>query len=177
MSPREEWYVTVEGIFPVVWHRFCVGRKVKPLYIELSNGSLQLMCGLNRNPNASFLAAIGKAGGRIVRVKHEVQPGHPQFERPSGPSIVYYECHVKIDGPYADDPQDLPSDMGISRDLFRPNRWYLTKRRPEPFDAANFAAGVKTFLSWDLTDRCRIVGVEYEACLTDTNKALDEGWL
>ncbi len=168
MSRHEEWHVTVDGISPVAWFMVCVALDIKPLYIQLSNGRLQLMCAAKHD--VSELVSRLEPNIRIVRVKREVSALEP------GETALYWECHVKLDGPYEHEYGGSGADPshGSSRDLFRPERWYVTKRLPHEFDAEQFAGWVGEVLGDYDTHRA---GYEYEACLLDTNPDLDQGWL
>lgn len=156
----EEVHVTVEGTSPVEWAGLCRSLKVKPLFIELNNFTTQLMCSLDHYDDE--LARVFKYWGlNVIRVKREVHPD----AIPAGVTPLYYECHVKINGTF--DPL-MPM---ASRDLYQRHRWYCTKRTTEPFDAREFVK-----LAMAIHPDLNIVGVEYEACLSDTNEALDDGW-
>lgn len=154
MSYKEEWHVTVEGD-PIEWKHLCDHLWMKPLWIELSNFSTQLMCASATNVNPREIGP----NFRIVRVKHEVSELRLS-DRPT-----YYECHVKLDG------QFNPKLPNSSRDLYRSARWYVTKRSPRPFDALRFVNGVESLTS------SRVAGYEYEICINDTNRLLDDGWI
>ena len=155
MNRHEEWHVTVDGITPLAWHTFCSRYQIKPLYIELNNFNTQLMCAASIDPTN----LIREAGINIVRIKHEVStPVH-------GEPIVYWECHVKLDGPFH------PAFGMASRDLYRANRWYATWRLPVEFDAGKFVEWVRASLP-----DCKFAGYEYECAILDTNPAIDEGW-
>jgi len=161
--PRfEEWHVTILGD-PIAWHAFCLEHGLKPLYIELQNGELQLMCASAHDPRY-FLSGVVDEDERpifpVVRVKHEVSALR------DGETAVYYEAHVKFNGPWRTDRK------GVSRDLFRVQRWYMTKRSRAPFDADAHAK-----LSTSQARPSRFAEVEYEVCILDTNPKLDEGWL
>jgi len=155
---HQEWHITVEGD-PVRWHDFCLRQKMKPLYIELNDFRRQLLCAAQFNPMHNIIAACPHHF-RIIRVKHEVS-----HLLPGDPSPLYYECHVKLDGEFN---PELPM---ASRDLYRADRWYVTRRTQVPFLAQDFVAAVE-----DACDDAKVVGWEYEACLVDTNRALDAGW-
>lgn len=167
---REEWHITVshDNASAVAnWHRWCQRQKIKPLYIELSNFERQLMCAASRDVSQ----AVADAGWKIIRVKRE-------RETQSGASgdlgALYYECHVKIDGQL----EDLGPGVGASRDLYRADRWYATQRSNRPFDPSLFIDVVGRELVRLRPSRSnRIAGYEYEACLLDTNRGLDAGWL
>lgn len=170
---HEEYHVTVDGIDPIAWHAFCSDQGVKPLYIELSTRNLQLMCALKSLPAegasdaptfSDFTDAIAASFPevRIVREKFEVNVMN-QDERP-----VYYECHVKIDGPM------LFNFPMASRDLYRQARWYVSKRSRNPFDADAFYRQI--LKRFEGRANQKIVGYEYEVCVRDTNHALDAGW-
>lgn len=167
--PRhEELHVTVEGD-PLEWADFCRQFGYKPLYIELSNLSRQLMLAVSYQgaEEAQALADnVQDRGFRIVRIKHEVSALR------EGETPIYYETHVKLDG------EMRPDRQGASRDLYRSNRWYMTRRagavqgQPPPFKAEAF---VEQAARW--AKQSTVVGVESEYCLLDTNPALDAGWL
>lgn len=181
-APRhEEWHVTVEGD-PIAWWNFCSGKAgwenyygrnvvVKPLYIELADRRLQLLSAMSFDPSKTvegddkaptFLQACHHGGFKVVRVKHEVSALRP------GDVPLYYELHVKLDGPFRTDRS------GASRDLYRENRWYQyrTERSSQPFDAFDYIARFVTQSKPSV-----MAGFEYEACLLDTNPGLDAGWL
>jgi hypothetical protein len=143
----EEWHITVDAD-PVRWHRFCGIIGVKPLYIELSTFERQLMCASKHNPADEIIRQgrnfLGQA--QIIRIKHE--------------------CHVKLDGPFDPNAEEM-----VSRDLYRKDRWYITKRRRNPFIAEDFVNDVRTF-AID-SKRVIVAGWEYEAALIDTNPELD----
>lgn len=163
--PRfEEWHVTVKGD-PVAWADFCRENGIKPLFIELQGGATQLMCASAYDPS-SLIHQLMDDNERqlftVVRVKHEVSALR------DGEKAVYYEAHAKLNGPWRTDRK------GVSRDLYRvqEQRWYMTYRSSTPFDAAAFALRAKS-----LSKPSLLAEVEYEACILDTNPALDGGWL
>ncbi len=165
---KEEWHTTIahaDEHTVARWHTWCRTRGVKPLYIELATGGLQLMCA----SAADISEAVTKSGFEVVRVKHEV-PGAINVSDPG--TAYYYECHVKIDGRYC---SNLGPDMAVSRDLYRPSRWYVTQRTRRPFRPSMFIDLVTREI--ERIGLARVVGAEYEACLLDTNPNLDEGWL
>jgi hypothetical protein len=161
----EEWHITVDAD-PVRWHHFCGIIGVKPLYIELSTFERQLMCASKHNPADDIMRQgrnfLGQA--QIIRIKHEVAA------LALGEQSVYYECHVKLDGPFDPDAEQM-----VSRDLYRKDRWYITKRSLSPFSAQEFVDDVRTFA----IDAKHVViaGWEYEAALIDTNPGLDARWV
>jgi len=164
---HEEWHVTVEGD-PVTWHQLLTDKRlragIKPLFIELNNFELQLMCASTFDPQTlirMWNLANPAASFEIIRIKHEVS------EVQSGETVLYWEAHAKIDGPF----QPRRFDK-TSRDLFRHNRWYVTKRREIPFNQEEFRHIVQTGLPFG----CTLAEVEYEACLVDTNRELDRDW-
>lgn len=164
-SREEEWHVTVEGVDAVTWANWCAESGIKPLYIELSNFERQLMCAAQDDPSDMILLCTKEGGGlpgttKIVRVKHEVS------ELWDDEVAVYYECHVKLDGPFR---VDWPN---ASRDLYRDERWYRTRRSAAPFDPATFRD-----LARSQSKPSVIAGMEYEACLSDTNPGLDSRWI
>lgn len=162
---HEEFHVTVDGVNPIAWFDFCTNQGVKPLYIELNTMGLQLMCGLEDEKAMDvFTELFGSEfpEGKIVRVKHEVNVMNDS-ERP-----VYYECHVKIDGPM------LINQPMASRDLYRANRWYLTRRSPNPFSAEDFFRSVQKRMENRANQK--VVEFEYEVCVSDSNPGLDAGW-
>jgi hypothetical protein len=153
-SPRrEEFHVTVEGS-PVEWYFMCKSEGVKPLWIELNTGELQLMCAAR-----SRIVDFGP-DFRIIRVKREVSETYP------GEHPTYYECHVKLDGPFQ---RNFPMS---SRDLYRAERWYATKRSPRPFNPTTFVEAVR-----ELAPNSRVRGYEYEIAIEDTNRLLDDKWI
>jgi len=155
MNRHEEWHVTVDGIDPITWRLFCLEHNIKPLYIELNNFNTQLMCAANFDAEEM----IASAGINIVRVKHEVSlPVH-------GEPVVYWECHVKLDGPF------VPEVEMSSRDLYRVDRWYATMRQPKQFDYQAFVDYIVR------PSGCKYAGHEYECAIKDTNPAIDRGWL
>lgn len=157
---REEWHVTVSGVAPGQWHAFCEEQRIKPLFIELNNRALQLMCELREDPETSgLLETIAEAGWKVERIKHEVSALRP------GEEVVYYECHVKFDGPFRADRRLA------SRDLFRTDRWYQTRRSPTPFVPEKFASQAALLAKGSKLDH-----FEYEICIRDTNPRLDDGW-
>jgi len=159
----EEYHVTVEDINPIDWFNFCHDLDVKPLHIELNNMNLQLMCALGEDPEV-LIEKLGAdyKDARVVRVKHEVNIMTAE-ERP-----VYYECHVKLEGPMLG---NIPMS---SRDLYRGNRWYLTKRSVSPFSAEDFYRGV--IRRMENRSNQKVLGFEYEVCVQDTNPSIDAGW-
>jgi hypothetical protein len=163
----EEFHVTVDGVNPIDWFNFCSDHEVKPLHIELNTMGLQLMCALGEDPEVLIKKLTtyewpGAETVRVVRVKHEVNPMTAN-ERP-----VYYECHVKLEGPMLG---NIPMS---SRDLYRGNRWYLTKRSANPFSAEDFYRGVVKRM--DNRSNQKVLGFEYEVCVQDSNPSLDSGW-
>jgi hypothetical protein len=162
--PRhEEWHATVEGN-PIEWYQFCIDHGFKPLFIELSNMTLQLMCASDMDPRPALLGRW-----EVLRVKHEVS--EPRDDE----QVLYWECHVKINGPYR---RDLAKKLAhrTSRDLYRGGyRWYVTHRQGTPFDAEalvdNYVRRMANYRGLSVD------GHEYEACILDTNPALDENWL
>jgi hypothetical protein len=165
IAPRhEEWHITVKGD-PVRWADFCREHDLKPLFIELQGGATQLMCASSFDPSILLLDLVDENERQlftIIRVKHEVSVLR------DGERALYYEAHVKFNGPWRTDRK------GVSRDLYRAHeqRWYMTHRQATPFDAAAFGAKATV-----LARPSRFDEVEYEACILDTNPALDGGWL
>jgi hypothetical protein len=85
---------------------------------------------------------------------------------------IYWEIHAKFDGPFR------PAWHMSSRDLFREDRWYLTRREPQPF---RFKEWLDMVQRWALMqDGWRgpscLAGWEYEAAVLDTNPNLDARW-
>jgi len=175
---KGEWHITVEGNnFQNVlrWSAFCAQTGIKPLWIELNDYRRQLMCAARENVSRDIHAA----GFDIIRVKHEVQPTCQRLDISTHKDIlpmskfldvpaevaVYYECHVKFDGPFK------PIMPMASRDLLRESRWYMTSRATQPFD---YAALVHE--ACGANPDCRFAGYEYEAALIDSNPGLDKGW-
>lgn len=175
---REEWHVTVRGVSACRWARMChetiVGPnrlELKPLDIELSTFERQLMCASPINPVDALLETKRyynwpdvQDNFEIVRIKHEceVAGDFGLF------GANYYECHVKLDGEF-----DPCAPFLMSRDLYRAQRFYATMRRYQPFDAEAFVESVKAFFR----PTAHVAGHEYEACLSDTNEALDARWV
>jgi hypothetical protein len=153
-----EWHVTVApSSCPVRWHRFCEQFGLKPLWIELNNFSRQLMCAAHQDVSEDCILA----GFPVIRVKHEVSsPLH-------GEEVLYYECHVKLDGPFR------PGAPKASRDLYRENRWYVTQRETKDFSPRPFVEWVR---GHPLSGELKVVAYEYEACLEDSNPELDARW-
>jgi hypothetical protein len=145
------------------WHAFCTSeRNVKPLYIELPNGELQLMCQMSDDPDPSFLEACEDAGFKIVRIKHEVN------QLRDDETALYYECHVKVNGPW------MKNIAMISRNLYRAGRWYITRRLESPFDGQQFSDLCR--LRLDKSKYQKFDGFEYEIVVEDTNPDLDARW-
>lgn len=170
---HHEWHVTVEGD-PLKWRGFCASNGLKALWIELNNFELQLMCEAAFDPSE----VIKQAGWKIVRVKHEVETfqiditTHDALQTQYLPEHIdnadYYEVHFKLNGPF------IPGIPHTSRDLFRDNRWYITHRQVTAFNPDDvmgdlFRSSSDAFAMLD--------DFEYEACVYDTNPALDKGWV
>lgn len=155
---HQEWHVTVEGD-PVRWHSLCERANIKPLYIELNNFERQLMCAAKQDPRDFYFLTNPAFGFTTVRVKHEVE------RILDGETALYYECHVKFDGPFRSQFEMT------SRDLYRQHRWYMTLRQEQPFEPLDFVGYAKAS-----APESRFIGFEYEACLLDTNKELDKRW-
>lgn len=155
-SRHEEWHVTVDGVSPLAWETFCCLNGIKPLFIELNNFNTQLMCAAKVDPSNR----IREDGINIVRIKHEVSV--PVFSE----AQLYWECHVKLDGPFN------PKIHGASRDLYRANRWYVTHRR-----TAAFKNDFAWFIDLVVEQGNKFAGYEYECAVLDTNPELDRGWL
>jgi hypothetical protein len=160
--PRdEEWHATVLGSV-TDWVEFCNAQGWTPLFIELSNGALQLMCASDTDPRSALL---NQDQFTLLRVKHEVRELLDK-EKP-----LYYEAHVKLDGVYR------PDRPGASRDLLRSTlsskggRWYLTRRNIAPLDLTRFREDAVNYAV-----QSTIAGVEGEIVLLDTNPDLDKDW-
>lgn len=170
-----EWHVTVLGD-PFQWRGFCAAIGIKPLWIELNNFETQLMCAADHDPRQE----IFQGGWQVIRTKHEVEtfPIDITTHNQKGPTwlpetiegALYYECHVKIDGPFK------PVFQMSSRDLFRRDRWYVTKREARPFNGKDFAEDIDRVLNHFPGGQCTIDEYEYEAALIDTNHELDDNW-
>lgn len=169
---HEEWHVTVTGD-PLVWPRMCAAFGAKPLWIELSTFERQLMCACPRRPplithrfpeGEETIISCG-AFGRfpVVRIKHEVAVALPDE------AVQYYECHVKLNGPFN------PKAPLASRDLYRENRWYSTMRSTLEFDPIEWVEFLMKHPR--LIAQSTIAGWEYEACILDTHQSLDEHWV
>jgi hypothetical protein len=188
MSIHEEWHVTVEGD-PWKWRQLCdTLRGFKPLWIELNTFERQLMSASAFDPrsirNAYGIPLIEAAGFKIIRVKHEIQPTvvsidittqgeeRKYYSRPvpEPNTVLYYECHVKIDGTFN------PALPLASRDLFRSDRWYVTKRQLEPFSGQEFHDAVRIALA-HMNTPVRASKYEYEAAVLDTYPRLDAEWM
>jgi hypothetical protein len=158
---HEEWHLTVKGN-PLLWHAFCLEMGVKPLWIELNNFERQLMCAITDPVKAAAVKRRIEQNGvfKLLREKYEVMPNGSE-ENP-----LYYECHVKLDGPF------IPTYRMSSRDLYRDERWYLTERWNSPFNPLRFIEQVRA----SLEGICKVVGSEYEVALIDTNPDLDVNW-
>lgn len=185
---KHEHHITVAGD-PLMWRGWCAAAGIKSLWIELNTFERQLMCAITGSDLErecctieAYIKDIGKSFA-IERIKHEVQPElidistHCKEAYLSVPRVidgaVYYECHVKLDGPF------LPHVAGSSRDLFRDSRWYVTRRQPEPFNPEVFAHTVTKRVNTDTQWRgaSRVHSFEYEACVRDTNPKLDQHWM
>jgi hypothetical protein len=175
---REEWHVTVEGD-QHAWRGFCTAIGIKPLRIELSTFEIQLMCaipgtwvseeyGAHVNPADAMVALhaeIDRKGFRVVRVKREVQVAAGETLA----DALYYECHIKIDGPFN------PQAPMASRDLFRDHRWYLTRRELSPFDHEHWVTA--THIALKTQPGAQIHSWEYECAIVDTHPELDSSWV
>lgn len=188
---HEEHHITVDPstVDPIRWHRLCVlAFNIKPLYIELNDHRTQLMCAVPKADVSNLLHLIARQDVKVVRVKHEVQELSPidvtshggadvmYITQHRGEVIRYFECHVKLDGPFC---PELP---GSSRDLYRVNRWYVTKRSRRPFDPLDFvhrvehAAALKARELGSWRQPSVVAAFEYEAAIIDTNPAIDDRW-
>lgn len=190
MNRHEEFHVTVapsktQTTFGLTrtrnlafdWRRFCETLQIKPLWIELNTFETQLMCAAPTDPTELII----RAGYEILRFKHEVgvepinvstfQDLGPRFIPGTEPRALYYECHVKLDGPFR---PDLPL---ASRDLYRQERWYMTHRSSAPFDGKAFVDAVMGNLRHTGDEITTLAGWEYEAAIEDTNSALDAKWI
>lgn len=163
---HEEFHVTVKGDHRL-WAAFCEENGLKPLFIELADAqhTLQLMCEAKFDPRPLIIQMVDENDRQlftIVRVKHEVSA------LVGDEKALYWEAHAKFEGPWRTDRR------GVSRDLYRAHqgRWYMTKRSLEPFDGEGFALRAQS-----LSKPSRFIECEYEACILDTNRALDGGWL
>ena len=160
----EEWHATVTGNV-VDWIAHCNDHGWTPLFLELNNGSVQLMCTAASDPRP-VLDDYPEFG--VLRIKHEVL----NLEGDEKP--LYYEVHAKFDGQYR------PDHRGASRDLLRstasPNgargRWYITYRANVPIDVPSFAELMK-----GRGKGSTLVDIEQEVVLLDTNTQLDANWL
>lgn len=184
---HEEYHVTVEGD-PMYWPEVCSDLGIKPLWIELNTFERQLMCAAKPQPGGVLKLAqrIESYGYKIVRMKDEIQPTRLDISTYASPclfldvpnpaDVIYYECHIKLDGPFR------PAIRMSSRDLYRDDRWYITTRHEKPFEAAFLAhleAQVRQWVSYPDAYRGSsvIAGIEYEAAVLDTNQALDAHWV
>lgn len=172
---HEEWHVTVKGD-PFQWRGICAQLGIKPLWIELNNFERQLMSASGFNPltitNVSGQSVIEAAGFKVERIKHEVQPSDPaQLGRFGPDDVVYYECHIKLDGPF------MPQLAMSSRDLFRDSRWYLTRRSAFSFEPSDFLRRVQQYLMRGQMYSGDIAGWEYEVAVMDTNRGIDHRWV
>lgn len=161
-KPRfEEWHVTVDDTNAIDWFVFCVDKGIKPLFVELSTGELQLMCAASFDPTP-LIEERGRF--KIIRIKHEVS------ELREGEVALYYEAHLKFDGLYR---ADLAT---ASRDLYRlGRRWYLTKRHPKkPIDLVDFGERGRIVAKGKENT---LVGGEAEIVVLDTNPGLDTNWM
>lgn len=165
------------------WRHFCASLGMKALHIELNTFERQLMSAVHTHGNSDYYAAkVAAAGFIVLRVKREIQPyqldvstfnDHGKFlDCPDPRDVVYYECHVKLDGPFR------PAMQMSSRDLLREDRWYVTRRMPQPFNYREFVDMVRGWaaLPDDWREPSEVVGYEYEAAVLDTNPELDTNW-
>ena len=170
---HEEWHVTVDGINPMLWEAHCRAHGWKPLYIELTNGRRQLMLATPDDPRCEMAGYVTRGWYTLARVKHEVSDVLP------GETACYWEAHYKIDGEWMDSyASAVPAHdfhLAASRDLYRLKRSYVTRRERHRFDPQ---AGVAfEYVKFSLGPHRTLVGVEYEACLLDTNPGLDDFWI
>lgn len=186
---HEETHITVadNGYANVRrWVDFCRAHSIKPLHIELNTLERQLMCAIRthgRDDVNWWTGEVAKAGFKVTRIKQEIQPyvldittfgddGKKFLDVPAPRDVVYYECHVKFDGPFR------PFIYLSSRDLLREGRWYMTRRSRAPFDVD---ACVRMFTEWGASPdgwrgASQYAGHEYEAAVLDTNPKLDQHW-
>lgn len=159
---------------PMEFHRFCVetnlllrasgsNDRIKPLHIELNNFETQLMCAANFNP----CHIIMLKGFPIIRIKREVDGSLFSMSEREQREACYWEAHIKLDGVFQ------PGFRMSSRDLFRTNRWYVTRREKHPFDPAPFYNSVGERLKGVAI----VAGIEYEACILDSCPELDRRWV
>lgn len=161
---HEEWRITVKG-HPLLWASFCLEHNLKPLFIELSNRSTQLMCVSAFDPRAlihELLDENERPLFTILRVKHVVSALQ------GDESALYWEAHANFNGPFRADRK------GTSRDLYRAHeqRWYMTYRSRGEFHPEVFTDRAIT-----MSRPSTFAKTKYEACILDTNMGLDAGWL
>lgn len=181
---HQEYHITVEGD-PLAWVRTCHELNIKPLWIELNTFERQLMCAIKLSREWEWTAeawaeCITAHGFTVIRVKDAVCPYKldvSTFDKPNQflempTQALYYECHAKFDGPFR------PSWHMSSRDLLREDRWYVTRRQPEPFAVKEWLDMVQrwAFMSDGFRGPSCLAGWEYEAAVLDTNPKLDEHW-
>jgi hypothetical protein len=159
-SRHEEYHVTVLGE-PMAWFEFCRGAGIKPLFIELSDRRVQLLCAADFDPRV-LIDDDGRF--KVIRYKHEVSA------LLEGERALYYEAHAKFDGPVRFDFK------GTSRDLFRvtgavDGRWYQTRRRVDGPVDERFLEDAPV-----MAKHSTFVGSEVEIVLEDTNPSLDFDW-
>lgn len=184
-----EVHITVEPHDVSKWEKLCGTLKIKPLFIELSNGEYprQLMCAATVNGNfedlgdyiSKLVEAILKDGFRIVRIKPECPLDSANLIKPR----AYYECHLKILIPPSrvQEVREAGRKAGvyISRNLIgnkdNLEKWYLTCRVHKG-SAARAARrfnkvleSVKKYLPVERMDK--------ECVIYDSNEAIDGGWI
>ena len=150
IARRESWRVTVTGD-PLLWHGMCSELDLTPLYIEDADYSLHLIAILPTDPVVTgFLGVVEEQGFKVVKVQHLVSALR------EGERALFYAAHVVLDGPFR---VDRP---GASRDLYRPGRWYRSRREAKSFDSLAFLE-----LATSQSKPSKVAGFDYVVCISE----------
>ncbi len=186
-----ELHITVDQPADVeLWTRFCRGKDIKPVFVELSQGQFpkQLMCAVNLDCGFPEMEAyikkleadIADAGFKTIRTKLECLMSEmaEMF-----PPAIYHETHLifTLKTDQVDTFMRLSEDLGMvwSRNLLPREdgllKYYLTLR----LSSASLAAAKVSFK--DKLVKARKVlpvrSVHLESAIYDRGRYIDRGWI
>lgn len=193
---RLESHITTRNGRRVQWITHCATLGVKPLIIELNDGTqpVQMMCTAGRAAT-SYPAALDETesletwftrkGHCIDRVKIEATLGAGvRYDVIQAPAVVYYEAHIKLPLFDAEIPllMDTSAAMGlaVSRTLLRPRsdgrtKWFLTDRCSSALSVDDAYVVFSETCALVSAAFCNVT-MECEAVLYDSNSSVDDGW-
>ena len=172
--------------------RACADLRVKPLIINLSNGmpvqpmtcSMVVGTFLDAKRQAELIqVGLKKSGFTVNRIKIEASPQHEMLKSNWSGPICYFECHIKLLLPNADDVGRLAQlckahDVHLSRNALKTDELGASERF---VTIRRCASSIDVFkvLTNSVADMLRDKGYRIlksviEVCVYDDNELIDE---